>query len=70
MFLITKKRNENLYYLLRSCTNPIFGQPGPQNIGENALSQPDCRIFESTISPEQIDETGSFFRMIIQTHKN
>ena len=70
MFLITKKRNENFYYLLCSCTNPIFGQPGPQNIGENALSQPDCRIFESTISPEQIDETGSFFRMIIQTHKN
>ena len=27
----------------------------------NALSQSDCRIFKSTISPEQIDETASFF---------
>ena len=28
---------------------------------QNALSQSDCRIFKSTISPEQIDETASFF---------
>ena len=31
------------------------------DIGQNHLSQSDCRIFESTISPEQIDETASFF---------
>ena len=30
-------------------------------IDQNALSQPDCRIFKSTIFPEQIDETASFF---------
>ena len=28
---------------------------------ENALSQSDCRIFKSTIYPEQIDLTVSFF---------
>ena len=30
-------------------------------IRQNALSQSDCRIFKSTISPKQIDETVSFF---------
>ena len=30
------------------------------DIGQNALSQSDCRIFKSSISPEQIDETASF----------
>ena len=30
-------------------------------IGKNVLSQSDCRIFKSTISPEQVDETASFF---------
>ena len=28
------------------------------DIGQNALSQSDCRIFESTITPEQMDETA------------
>ena len=31
------------------------------DIGWNALSQSDCRVFKSTISPEQIDEIASFF---------
>ena len=30
-------------------------------MGQNALSQSNCRIFKSNISPEQIDETVSFF---------
>ena len=30
-------------------------------IGQNALDQSDCRIFKSPFSPEQIDETASFF---------
>ena len=32
-----------------------------RDIGQNALIQSDYRIFKSTISPEQIDETASFF---------
>ena len=31
------------------------------DIGQNALSQLECRIFKSTISPEQIDETDLRF---------
>ena len=30
------------------------------DIGQNALSQSDCIIFKSTISPEQVDETALF----------
>ena len=30
-------------------------------MGQNALSQLDCKIFKSIISPEQIDEIASFF---------
>ena len=33
------------------------------NIGQNALSQWDCRIFQWTISPEQIDDTVSFLQV-------
>ena len=40
------------------------------DMGQNALSQSHCRIFKSIISPEQIDETASFFDMLIQIHKN
>ena len=31
------------------------------DIGQNIFSQSDCRIYKSTISPEQIGETASFF---------
>ena len=30
-------------------------------MGQNALSQSDCRIFKSTFLPEEIDETALFF---------
>ena len=30
------------------------------DIGQNALSQSNCKIFKSTISLEQIDETATF----------
>ena len=30
------------------------------DLGQNALSQSDCRIFKWTVSPEQIYETASF----------
>ena len=29
-------------------------------IGQNALSQSDCRIFRSSVSSEKFDETVSF----------
>ena len=38
--------------------------------GQNTLSQWDRRIYKSTLSPEQIEETVSFFCMLIQIHKN
>ena len=31
------------------------------DVGQNALSQSDCSIFKSIISPEQIDEIVVFF---------
>ena len=40
------------------------------DMGQNALSQSDCRIFKSNISPKQIDEMALFFCMLIQIHKN
>ena len=53
---------ENLYYLLGSCTNTIFGKNlVPEGIGQNALSQSDCWIFKTTISPQQSDERVSIF---------
>ena len=30
-------------------------------MGQNALSQSDCRIFKSTFLPEEIDEAALFF---------
>ena len=54
--------NEYLYYLLCSCTNTIFGKSlVPEGIGQNALSQSDCWIFKTTISPDQSDERVSIF---------
>ena len=32
-----------------------------RDIGQTGLPQTDCRIFNSTTSPEQMDETASFF---------
>ena len=54
--------NKNLYYLLSSCTNPVFGKNlASEGIGQNALSQSDCWIFKTNISPEQSDERVSIF---------
>ena len=39
----------------------IWKKPFFWDIGQNALSQSDCRVFKSTISLEQIDQTASFF---------
>ena len=51
--------NENLFYFLSSFTYPIFEKKScTWDIDQNALSQADSRIFKSTISPEQIDETA------------
>ena len=49
--------NKCFYYLLYFY---IWEKSCSWDIGQNALSQPDCRIFKSSISPEQIDETASF----------
>ena len=51
--------NENLYYLLCSCTNPIFGKNLVPEIYANILSA--NLIAKSFISPEHINETTSFF---------
>ena len=40
-------------FLHRSCT---WEKSGSWDMGQNALSQPDCRIFKSTISLEQNNE--------------
>ena len=53
--------DENLYYLLCSCTNPISHKACFWDIDQNGLSQSDCSISKPAISPEQIDETASFF---------
>ena len=39
-------------------------------MGQNALSQSDCKIFKPTIFSQQIDEIASFFCMLIQIHEN
>ena len=38
----------------------ISEKPCSWDIGQNALSQSDCRIFKSIIFPEEINETASF----------
>ena len=38
-------------------------------IGQNALSQSDCRIFKSPFSPEQVDETASFLYVDTNSQK-
>ena len=47
----------------------IWKKPFFWDTGQNALSQSDCRIFKSTISLEQIDQTASFFCMLIEIQK-
>ena len=39
----------------------IWGKSGSWDMGQNALSQLDCRIFKWTISLEQNDEIAWFF---------
>ena len=48
----------------------IWEKSCSRDIGQNALSQSDSRIFKSNIFPEQIDETASCFCMFIQIHNN
>ena len=42
--------SENLYYLLCSCTNPIFGKNLFLRYRPDISDISDCRIFKSTIS--------------------
>ena len=61
-FFLNLAYNESLFYLLYSCTNPIFGgKSGSWDMGQNALGHLDCRIFVSTISLEQCEEKVWFF---------
>ena len=54
--------NEILYYLLCSCTNPIFWANLASQIWDKMLSeQSNCKIFRSAVSPERIGEIGWFF---------
>ena len=49
--------NENLFYLLHSCTNPVLGKSFvPEIWAQNALGQADYKIFKSNRSLEQSDE--------------
>ena len=41
----------------------IWEKSCSRDIGKNALSHSDCRIFKSIISLEQIDETASFLHV-------
>ena len=45
-------------FLHKSC---IWQKSCSWGKGQNALSESDCRIFKLSFSPEQIDETASFF---------
>ena len=47
LFLLNLFYNETFYYLLCFCKNPIFGKILVPEIyiGQNVLSQSDCRIF-------------------------
>ena len=35
-------------------------EPDSWDMGQNALGQSDCKIFKSSVSPEQIDEKSDF----------
>ena len=39
-------------------------------MGQNILSQSDCRIFKSTLSPEQVNETAWFLHFDTNSHKS
>ena len=52
--------NKNSHCLLCSSTNPIFGKILFLRFRSKCSLPSDSRIFKSTISPEQIDETASF----------
>ena len=39
-------------------------------MGQNILSQSDCRIFQSTVSPEQISEIPDFMHVDTNLHKS
>ena len=45
-FLLSLFCNEDLFYLLCSCTNPLFGKIYCSwDMGQNILSESDCKIF-------------------------
>ena len=45
-FLLSLFCNEDLFYLLCSCTNPIFGKSYCSwDMDQNILSESDCKIF-------------------------
>ena len=46
----------------------IWGNFYSWDIDQNVLRQPDCRIFYSTISLEQINKIAWFFCILIQVH--
>ena len=59
-FFLNFNYNENLFYLLNSYANPIFGRKsGSWDMGQNA--RPICKIFKSPISLKQGDEKFWFF---------
>ena len=55
--------NENLSenYSLCFCIDPILGKILFLRYRSKCFCESDCRIFKSTISPEQIDESTSLF---------
>ena len=52
--------NENLLFAVFLHKSYIWEKSYFWDIGQEALSQRDCRIFKSTIFPEQIDESAAF----------
>ena len=47
----------------------MWENPGSWDMDQNSLSQSDCRIFISAISPEQIDEIAWFFAFLCKFMK-
>ena len=52
--------NENLCYMLCSCTNPLLGKILYLRYWSKCTQPIKFQDFKSTISPEKIDETAAF----------
>ena len=67
-FLLDLFYNENLLFALFLYRSHIWENFCSWDMGEHVLSQSGCRIFWSTVSPEQFIKIAWFFCMLIQIY--